>query len=95
MTKHSNIPKRILNLAERFVRGTICGALNIPYNTAFNSEGDLVATSSSAPLIGSKNQQVKVIVGSRGKNASKVSEKMLNRDKRDMSTLDNFHRDEI
>ncbi|XP_056010659.1 TBC domain-containing protein kinase-like protein [Ostrea edulis] len=54
---------------EDYAKGTIPGSINIPFPSAFSPEGDL----NPCPAVNTLNQnkgQVKVIVGSRGKNSS-------------------------
>ncbi len=67
--------KRVLLLSLtiiRFLRGTIPESINIPFQTAFGPEGDLVVTP-AVQTLNSYKLQVKVVLGSRGKNAVHVS----------------------
>jgi TBC domain-containing protein kinase-like protein len=60
----------------RYNRGTVPGSLNIPFETAFSPEGDLVACPAVTNLKQNRSK-VKVVFGSRGRNASNVSLKFI------------------
>ena len=60
----------------RFARGIIPGSVNIPFNSAFGADGELIASPATEELQSNKFQ-VKVIVGSRGKNAANVSVRLF------------------
>ncbi|WAR12204.1 TBCK-like protein [Mya arenaria] len=61
---------------DEYKRGTVPGSVNIPFQTAFSPEGDLVACPAVTVLKQSK-AQVKVVVGSRGKNASNFANELV------------------
>ena len=63
---------QFLTVEFRYRRGTVPGCVNIPFATAFTPEGELSPCVSVQELNSRKNQ-VKVIVGSRGKHAVNVS----------------------
>lgn len=57
---------------ESYAKGAIPGSINIPFPSAFSPEGDLNPCA-AVNVLNQNKQQVKVIVGSRGKNANNVS----------------------
>lgn len=57
---------------ESYAKGAIPGSINIPFPSAFSPEGDLNPCA-AVNVLNQNKPQVKVIVGSRGKNASNVS----------------------
>ncbi|XP_064636191.1 TBC domain-containing protein kinase-like protein [Lineus longissimus] len=61
---------------EDFQRGAIPGSINIPYVSAFSSDGELVQCPAVQQL-NNYRSQVKVIVGSRGKNAAQFANEMI------------------
>ncbi|XP_053401999.1 TBC domain-containing protein kinase-like protein [Mercenaria mercenaria] len=61
---------------DEYKRGTVPGSLNIPFQTAFSPEGDLVACPAVTTLKQSKSQ-VKVVFGSRGRNASNFANELM------------------
>lgn len=66
-----------INVHVRYKRGTVPGSLNIPFQTAFSPEGDLVQCPAVTTLKQNK-AKVKVVVGSKNKNAANVSTKYNN-----------------
>lgn len=54
---------------EDYAKGAIPGSINIPFPSAFSPEGDLNPCT-AVNVLNQNKQQVKVIVGSRGKNAN-------------------------
>ncbi|KAH3849892.1 TBC domain-containing protein kinase-like protein [Dreissena polymorpha] len=61
---------------DEFRRGTMPGSINIPFQSAFSPEGDLVPCSAVATLKQNRGQ-VKVVVGSRGRNASNFANELV------------------
>ena len=56
----------------RYKRGTIPGSVNIPFQTAFCPEGELVPCP-AVQTLNSNRSKVKVVVGSKNRNAANVS----------------------
>ncbi|ELU03407.1 hypothetical protein CAPTEDRAFT_220004 [Capitella teleta] len=61
---------------EDYLRGCVPGSINIPFDTAFNSDGDFLPSPAVTKLNVHKTQ-VKVVVGSRDRSAIKFAESLL------------------
>ncbi|KAL4235012.1 hypothetical protein ACF0H5_006650 [Mactra antiquata] len=73
---------------DEFKRGMIPGSVNIPFQSAFSPEGDLVTCPAVTTLKQSKSL-VKVVVGSRGRNASNFANELVRLDYTRVCTLHN------
>lgn len=54
------------------MRGTVPGAVNIPYSSAFSPDGDLVKSSAVLQLYSHRGKLV-IVVGNRGNHVPNVS----------------------
>ncbi|KAK6172384.1 hypothetical protein SNE40_016044 [Patella caerulea] len=61
---------------DEFKRGNIPGSINIPFQTAFSPEGDLLPCQSVSTL-NSCRSLVKVVVGNRGRNACNFANELV------------------
>ncbi|KAK7503784.1 hypothetical protein BaRGS_00004907 [Batillaria attramentaria] len=60
----------------RFRRGMVPGSINIPFMTAFSPEGDL-SPCPAVTTLNSRRNQVIVVIGNRGRNASNFANELL------------------
>lgn len=62
--------------SDEYKRGTVPGSINIPFQSAFSPEGDLLPCNAVSILKNSKSK-IKVVVGSRGRNASNFASELV------------------
>ncbi|XP_041359540.1 TBC domain-containing protein kinase-like protein [Gigantopelta aegis] len=77
--KHNSKPMILVidvRSQDEYQRGTIPGSINIPFQTAFSPEGELVR-SPAVDLLNARKGQVKVIIGNRGRNAANFANELI------------------